>query len=206
MDIPFRLTAILLILGGTVFLIGAAFWLMEFQQQLQKTLPVIIQRRKRWMWIHGWMLPGVVLTAVALFVLRDRMMASGETMWSTLMAVLFLIGVVPVICMLTFRITVMDQAATYFVRTGQMPASFEYLHQWSVALYAVHTVLSYLASFFLGLAAFSGGVFPTCFAWTAVIFGASGTLGFVLMRGGPFAPPILVHVIPLMAGIVLIFV
>lgn len=204
MDIPIRLTAILLILGGTVFLIGAVFWLMEFQQSLEKTLPVIVQRRKRWMWIHGWMLPGVVLTAVALFVLRDRMMASGEIMWSTLMAVLFLIGVVPVICMLTFRITVMDQAAAAFVRTGVMPAGFESLHLWSVSLYAVHMVLSYLACFFLGLAAFEGAVFPTWFAWTAVVFGAFGTLGFILMKGGPFAPPILVHVIPLMAGILLL--
>jgi len=184
MDIPIRLTGILLILGGTIFLIGAAFWLMDFQQSLEKTMPVIVQRRKRWMWIHGWMLPDVVLTAVALFVLRDRMMASGETMWSTLMALLFLIGTVPVICMLTFRITVMDQAATAFVRTGQMPAGFGSLHLWSVSMYAVHMLLSYLASFFLGLAAFSGGLFPVWFAWTAVVFGASGTLGFVLEKGG----------------------
>lgn len=206
MDMLTRLTAILLILGGTVFFIGAAFWRMDFQQSLEKSLPVIVQRRKRWMWIHGWMIPGVILTAVALFVLRDQMQVNGETMWSTLMAVFFLIGTVPVICMLTFRITVMDQAAAAFVRTGVMPAGFDSLHQWSVALYAVHMVLSYLASFFLGLAAFSGGVFPTWFSWTAVVFGALGTLVFVLMKGGPFAPPILVHVIPLMAGIVLLFV
>jgi len=45
-------------------------------------------------------------------------------------------------------------------------------------------VLSYLACFFLGLAAFSGGLFPTWFAWTAVVFGASGTLGFILEKGG----------------------
>lgn len=204
MDAHTRLTAILLILGGTVFTVGAIFWRMYFQQPLEKTLPVIVERRKRWMWIHGWMIPGVVLTAIALFALRDILQASGETIWSTLMAVFFLIGAPLVICMMTFRITVMDQAASSFVRTQVLPESFEWLHQWSVSLYAVHMVLSYLSSVFLGLAALSGGLFPAWFGWTAVVFGALGTFGFVLMRGGPFASPILVHVIPFIAGMLLL--
>jgi len=204
MDALTRLTAILLILGGTVFTIGAGFWRMYFQQSLEKTLPVIVERRKRWMWIHGWMMPGVVLTALALFLLRDVMQASGESTWSTLMAILFLIGTVPIICMMTFRITVMDQAAAAFVQTRIMPESFEWLHQWSVSLYAVHMILSYFAALFLGLAAFSSGLFPPWFAWTAIVFGGGGALGFILMRGGPFSPPILVHVIPFITGILLL--
>lgn len=91
-----------------------------------------------------------------------------------------------------------------YVRTRVLPESFEWLHQWSLALYAVHMVLSYLASLVLGQAVLSGGILPAWFGWVAVVFGGGGCLGFVLMRGGPFSPPVLAHVIPFMAGVLLL--
>lgn len=49
-----------------------------------------------------------------------------------------------------------------------------------------------------------GSVFPAWLGWIGVAVGLIGLVGFIVTRGGPFAPPIIAHSFGLLAGIVLL--
>jgi hypothetical protein len=65
-------------------------------------------------------------------------------------------------------------------------------------------LLSYATFAMLGAAMLRGSLLPAWLGWTGVASGAAGVLGFALMRGGPFGPPIIAHSFGLLVGIVLL--
>ena len=71
-------------------------------------------------------------------------------------------------------------------------------------MYAVHMLLSYTTALLLGLALLATALTPAWLAWTAIVFGAAGILGFATMGGGPFSPPFLAHLIPFLTGVTLL--
>jgi hypothetical protein len=54
---------VVLIAGLTLFLVGAARWRLAYEQPSPQVLHTIHVDRRRRAWIHGWMVPGVLVTA-----------------------------------------------------------------------------------------------------------------------------------------------
>jgi len=49
-----------------------------------------------------------------------------------------------------------------------------------------------------------GSLAPAWLGWFGVVTGCLGVVGFALLRGGPFAPPIMAHSFGLLVGMVLL--
>ena len=73
-----------LVAGLVIFLVGATAWRLDYQRPLQESLPVIHADRRRWAWIHTWMIAGLVVTPAGLAGLvvtldeRDRRCPHGD--------------------------------------------------------------------------------------------------------------------------------
>lgn len=101
-----RWTAWLLIAGGATFMVGAVLWRMAYQAPEAESLPTIGRDHARWMWIHVWMVLGVIMTTVAFAGLRELLCDSGERLFSTLALALYSLGAALGLGWLTFRLTV----------------------------------------------------------------------------------------------------
>ena len=71
---------------------------------------------------------------------------------------------------------------------GHRPLWFEPLRAWSGALFAIYMVLAYLAISAYGKALLATDLAPRWVAWTHLIFGLLGAVGFV-SRIPMFNPP-----------------
>jgi hypothetical protein len=87
---------------------------------------------------------------------------------------------------------------------AEVPAGYEALDRWAGLLMAAHMVTAYTSWAFFGAALVRSGVGPSWLGWSGVVAGAVLALGFVVLRGGPFAPPILAHVYSAVVGVVLL--
>ena len=183
-----RTAAVLLVVGMATFLVGAGGWRLAYEQALPQALAAMGAEPKRILWIHGWMILGVVITTAGLVALQAPLAAAssssppGRTL-ATLVPALFAFGAVLGVGWLTFRLTVLPWAAAETIATGTVPAGYEALHRWSGLMYAVHMVLSYTAALLLGLALLTTTLTPAWLAWTAIVFGAVGILSFATLGG-----------------------
>jgi hypothetical protein len=194
----------LLVSGFVVFAVGAALWRMAYQQPETQALLAVAAEHGRWMWIHGWMVLGVVLTSIAVAALRELLADSGERLFSTLALALYSFGAVLGVAWLAFRLTAYDWAATATAKSGSVPAWFTALNRWSGALYAIHLVLAYLSWVPLGVSLLATGLVPRWLGWSAIGMGSVWTIGFVALGGGPFSPPFWAHVVTFAVGVALL--
>ncbi len=200
-----RLVACLLIGGCLAFLAGAAFWKpKEYQQALPRALAAMAVSAARMRWIQSWMIVGVVTTTLGIVLLARFLGQRGEVVCSTLGATLFALGASSMLVFLAFGLTVRIWAAAECAASGEVPVGYEALDRWAALLYAIHMVTAYSAWALLGTALVRSGAAPAWVGWSGVGAGSAMAVGFVVLRGGPFAPPILVHAYPLMIGISLL--
>lgn len=198
-------TGTLLVAAFAVFLVGAGFWLVrEFERPLAEMLRAVDARRRRWIWIHAWMLAGTLVSMLAVASLVRLLRDDGGGLLATTGLSAFTSGCVAFLVSLVFRMTATPRAAAETVHTGAIPLTYQLRHRLASALYVGHMLLSYAAFSVLGGAILGGSLFPTWLGWTGVAGGVVGLVGFTLMRGGPFAPPILAHTYGLLVGIVLL--
>lgn len=200
-----RTIAALLVAAFVVFLAGAAFWLVrEFEQPLAIRLKAVAMRRRRWMWIHVWMLAGTLVSIVAMASLVSLLRADGDAWLATVALVLFVTGALAFLAALLMGLGVTPGAAAAIVRTGVVPAPYLAVHRVASGLHAGYMMLSYATFVLLGSALLRGSLVPEWVGWVGVAAGASGLVGFPLLRGGPFAPPIIAHSFGLLVGIVML--
>jgi hypothetical protein len=164
----------------------------------------VVAHRRRWLWIHAWMVAGTlvsVLAAASMFrLLRDDRGA----ILATVGLAAFVLGCLVWFVSLAFRLTATPRAASETVRAGAVPPGYRSRHRFASALYVAHMLLSYAAFSLFGGAMLRGSLFPAWLGWTGVASGLVGLAGFVVLHGGPFAPPIIAHSFGLLAGIVLL--
>lgn len=200
-----RSTGTLLVAAFAVFLVGAGFWLVrEFEQPLAEMLRAVEARRRRWIWIHAWMMAGTLVSVVAVASLVRLLRDDGGGLLATTGFAAFASGCVAFLVSIAFRLTATTRAAAETVHTSAVPLAYPSRHRFASALYIGHMLLSYAAFSVLGGAMLGGSLFPTWLGWTGVTGGVVGLVGFTLMRGGPFAPPIIAHSFGLLVGIVLL--
>jgi hypothetical protein len=200
-----RVTAVLLVMAFFVFLIGAGFWLVgEFEQPLAARLRAVAIRRRRWIWIHWWMVAGTIASVAAVTLLVQLLRDDRGALLATAGQVLFATGGLAFLGSLAVGLTGTPVAASVFVRTGEVPPAYLSWHRLGNALYVLHMLLSYATFAFLGAAMLNGSLLPAWLGWFGVALGVVALVGFLLTRGGPFAPPILAHSFGLLVGIVML--
>jgi len=194
-----RTAALLLLIGGIVFLVGA-FWppWEQWYSPLKRSLQVIGEHRTAWYWIHTCFVIGVVLTMlgfVALAAARHRA-GSGSTL-TDITATLYVVGGVFWLVSVAFRVTVQVWAANEVIATGAIPTTYEAWHRFSGVLFMLYMAMAYLACAALGWDVLRTGLVARWAGWFAIAFGLSA--GAVVGRN----VPLMVH-IPLMIIAVLL--
>jgi hypothetical protein len=192
--------------GFVTFLIGAAGWRMAYELPLEESLRVVAEDRRRRRWIHLWMIPATFMTAAGVAGVPLLVRSDGLAVAIALMAaVVYALGAVCWIASLVFRLTVVPWAAERTVTDGRVPEVFPALDAWAGSLYVVHMASAYASFALLGSAVLAHGVLNPWIGWTGVILGLGSLAGFVATHAaGPFNPPILAHLYPLILGIVLL--
>jgi hypothetical protein len=190
-----------LIAGFVTFLVGAAGWRLEYQQEMKEALVVMHADRRRLRWIHWWMVPAMFLTTGGLVGLA---VATGDGVVG-IAAGAFAMGATLWLAHLLFRLSVGEWAAERTATTGVVPEVYEPLARWVGYGHAVHMVSAYVAAALLGIAALDLGLTATWLGWALVGWGVALTVLFLIpaTQGGT-SPPIMAHVATLAVGIALL--
>ena len=183
-----------LVAGLAVFLVGAGAWRLEYQSPPQESLPAIHRDRRRWTWIHVWMVAGVLVTCAGLAGLAVILEEPTARVLAAMAAAVYVSGGICWIASLAFRLTVVRWAAEQAVTVGEAPDGFAAYDRWAGALYCVHMLTAYVASAVLGIAVLVSDALPTWLGWTGVGWGLAFAAGLVATRfAGPFNPPFWAH-------------
>jgi len=194
-----------LISGLVVFLVGAVGWRLDYQRPLDEALPLIHRDRRRWTWIHTWMIAGLVITPAGLVGLTLALEEPTATVLAGMATAVYGVGAVCWIVSLAFRLTVMPWAAERTVTSGKVPDGFAAYERWAGTLYLVHMVTAYVSSAVLGTAALASEALPAWLGWAGVVWGLAFAAGFVATRfAGPFNPPFWAHLYTGAVGLVLL--
>ena len=195
-----RTAALLLLIGGIVFLVGA-FWppWEQWYSPLKRSLEVIGEHRAAWYWIHTCFVIGVVLTMlgfVALAGARNRA-GSGSTL-TDVTAALYVVGGVCWLVSVAFRVTVQVWAANEVIATDAIPATYEAWHRFSGVMFMLYIAMAYLACAGLGWDVLRTGMVSRWAGWFAIAFGLSA--GAVVGRN----VPMMVHIPLLIIAVLLL--
>ena len=194
----------LLIGGFVIFLVGAALWRMDYQSELPEALQAIAKSPGRWRWIHAWMIAGVAVTIIGLAALALVMAASDEPVYGAAGGALFAVGGIVWLVGASWRITWLLRAAVETAETGSIPAGADAWTEWFGALHTTHLLSAYLSWTLIGSAVIASDLAPLWVGWLGIGLGVVGAVGYIVLKGGPFAPPILAHLYTLILGIMLL--
>lgn len=199
------LTGGVLVAGLVIFLVGAVGWRLDYQRPLQESLPVIHTDRRRWAWIHTWMIAALVVTPAGLAGLVVTLDEETAAVLAAMAAAVYVSGAVCWIVSLAFRLTVVPWAAARTVTDGDVPVGFDACDRWAGTLYIVHMLTAYLASAVLGVAVLASDALPTWLGWTGVGWGLAFAAALVATRfAGPFNPPFWAHLYTGTVGVILL--
>ena len=191
--------------GLAIFLVGAAAWRLDYQRPLQESLPVIHRDRRRWAWIHVWMVAGTLVTPAGLAGLAVILEEPTARVLTAMAATAYVSGAVCWIASQVFRLTVVPWAAEHMVSIGDVPGGFAAYDRWAGALYCVHMLTAYVASAVLGIGVLVSEALPMWLGWTGVGWGLAFAAGLVLTRfAGPFNPPFWAHLYTGTVGVFLL--
>ena len=191
--------------GLAIFLVGACAWRLDYQRPPQESLLLVDQDRRRWAWIHTWMVAGTLVTCAGLAGLTMIMDETTATVLAAMAGAVYLAGGVCWIASLAFRLTVMPWAADHTVSVGTVPDGFAPYDRWAGALYCVHMLTAYGASAVLGITVLASDALPTWLGWAGLGWGLTFAAGLVATRfAGPFNPPFWAHLYTGTLGVCLI--
>ena len=200
-----ELVGAVLVAGLGIFLVGAVRWRLEYQRPLPDSLPAIHRDRRRWAWIHVWMMAAMVVSPAGLVGLTVVMEAPTARVLTAMAAAAYVSGAVCWILSLAFRLTVVAWAAEQTVIAGAVPDGFAAHDRWAGALYCVHMLTAYVASAVLGTAVLASDTMPTWLGWTGVGWGLAFAAGLLATRfAGPFNPPFWAHLYTGTVGVYLL--
>jgi hypothetical protein len=194
-----------LVAGLAIFLVGACAWRLDYQRPLQESLPLVHRDRRRWTWIHLWMVAGTLVTCAGMAGLPAITDESSATVLAAMAAAVYVSGGVCWIASQAFRLTVVPWAAEQTVTAGSVPHGFAAYDRWSGVLYCVHMLTAYVASAVLGVAALLTDDWATWLGWAGVGWGLAFAAGLVATRfAGPFNPPFWAHLYTATVGVYLL--
>ncbi len=186
---PARPAAGLLIAGAVIFWSGARIW-------PGMSLPVIAEHRPEHLWTSSTFLLGTVTTLAGLALLRLALQEAGDQFWATLGLLGYLFGAVFFVMHLGFRLTIMPLAAEELGRVGAAPNWYEPWRIWAGLGFGIYHVLAYLALMAYGIALLKTRILPRPAAWLCI--------GFALLAVPWFGPPLLIHMVPWILGVLVL--
>jgi hypothetical protein len=199
------LVGTVLVAGLVTFLVGAAGWRIEYEQPHASSLPLVhADRRRRWAWIHVWMVPALFLTPAGVAAVPLLLDDPVPTALGVVAAVTYGLGAVGWIATLLFRLTVTTWAAERTVEDGAVPATFPPLDAWMGSLHLLHMLSAHVAAVLLGTALLLDGGWPGWLGWGGVSFGVVSLAGFGSRVAFAFHPPFWAHVWTAALGVVLL--
>jgi hypothetical protein len=191
----------LMVAGFVAFMTGAAGWRVAYEQPMERSLPVMHADRGRLRWIHGWMIPGVVLTTSGLAGLAWAV----STPTVAAAAAAYALGAVLWIMALVLRLTVGEWAAEQMVESGSIPEAYPPLARWAGLGHAIHMLLAYATAVPLGWSLSGVGLVPDWLAWAGTIWGSALFVLFLVPRTRSVAaPPFWAHVFTFAVAIALL--
>ena len=199
-----RIVSALLIGGFFVFLTGAIRWNRSYEGPIPQTLSAIASSPGRWRWIHLWMIAGIIVTLLGLGGLTQLFLAAGGHVYSSFGLLLFSIGALAWLVGVVWRLTVLLWTAQEARTIGTISADTGAWVDWFGQLHCLHLSLAYLSWIALAASIFDTGILADWVGWLGVSLGTVGAVGYTVLRGGPFAPPILAHLYTLIIGVALL--
>ncbi len=202
-----RFTAIALIVGCLLFLVGASMPLTDTKGNFIWGLPprewlrVIFAHPTLWQWNNILFISGVVVTILGLILLTMLFRDAGDRAFSQLGLVAFVFGAVLWVIILAFRLSIDPWAAQETARTAVLPDFYVPLTLWTHALLLIYTILAFSALAAYGAAMLSTRMLPHWVGWLTISYSLAG-LGLLAATGD--APPLLHHLLPLLMGILLL--
>jgi hypothetical protein len=195
----------LLCAGLILFMVGAVFWRPSWFEAalLSDQLKSVAAHGTVWSWIHIWMAVGVLATTAGLAVLTELQREAGERLATPIAFTLYLAGALFWWVAMALRLTVQQWASRQALQ-GIVPDVYPSMHRLAGLLYAAHMVLSYLSFVALGTGILRSGLLGRGVGWTGVAGGGALVVGFIALRGGPFAPPFLAHLYTFVLGVSLL--
>ena len=188
---PARPAAGLFIAGAVIFWSGARIW-------PGMSLSVIAQHGPEHLWTSSTFLLATVITLAGMALLRLALQDAGDRFWATLGLLGYLFGAVFFVMHLGFRLTVMPLAAEEFGRVGAAPNWYEPWRIWAGLGFGIYHVLAYLALMAYGIALLKTRILPRA--------AASLSIGFALLAVPWFGPPLLIHMVPWILGVLILTV
>jgi len=196
-DISFRDTcttaAGLLILGATVVWFAAVVW--PGVESVQ-----IARHSAEHVFASTGFLLGALLTLAGFTILNSSLEDAGDRILSRLGVLSLFFGTVCWALHLAFRLTVVISVAQN--DRGVVPEWYPPMRMWTGVMYGLYMPLAYLGIAAFGAALGNIGWIGKGWGRAFVIFGLIATAGF-LARIGIFDPPLVVNVMPYIAGVLL---
>ncbi|MBI3986165.1 MAG: hypothetical protein HY343_04565 [Lentisphaerae bacterium] len=210
-----RLTGLLLIAGAVIFwgVIVAAiiYWIrtgsLPFKDPsgtpAREFYDSITAHPKWWLLVNGCFALGIVLTAIGLTAFQSLLTGAGDSVFSKVAWMSFLIGTTLWLVLFTFNLSMVVWAARETASQGAVPVSSEAWLLWMEQIVILYMLLAYLSIAAYGAALLNTSLLANWMGWISVIVGLAGAAS-ILLRGSGFAIPLLIHIIPFMIGILLL--
>jgi hypothetical protein len=191
----------LLVAGFVAFMSGAVRWRIEYEQPMERALPLMHGDRRRLRWIHWWMVAAMFLTVSGLGGVAWLVADAG----ATAAAIGYAMGAVLWVAALLFRLTVGEWAAEHTVNAGAVPEIYEPFARLAGLGHGVHMVSAYVSAVPLGWSMYGSGLIPAWLAVAGTAWGLAMSSAF-LFPPTRFvaAPPFWAHTFTLSVGIALL--
>ena len=202
-----RCTGSVLILGCVLFQGGASLPVKDstgtyiYGLPPQQWLGVVSLHPTLWWWASVLFLSGTFVTLLGFAQLTMLLRGAGDQAFSSLGLIALVVGAVLWVIVLAFRLSIDFSAAEETARTGVMPTFYVPLREWTDALFAVYTILTFLAALAFGGALVSTRLLPRWLGWTTIVYSLAG-LG--LFAAAHDMPPLFHHLLPIVMGILLL--
>ena len=196
-----RWAGALMVAGLFAFLIGAGLWKpAEFEISVPEGLRVMSRYRGRLQWLTGWMMCGILLSTLGVAALQTTLAQWGQHRSAFTMP--FFIGApLGIAFLVLLRAAILN---TPLEADVELSAGLLRTRQLAGLCYVGHMLLWYAGWVALGRLGLTTQIFPPWYGWLAIVLGTVYFLGFMVMRGGFFAPPFWVHLVPAIGGVVLL--
>ncbi|MGO8948747.1 MAG: hypothetical protein ACLQUY_14065 [Ktedonobacterales bacterium] len=203
-----RFTGITLIVGCFIFLGAAGVMPTDKQGNFITNLPLREQlltvnaHIAQLQWSLSLFITGLIVTILGLAMLTMLLRNAGDRTFSLLALVALVFGGVLMVIFLAFPLGVESLAAQATARTGVIPDYFMALTLWTNVLFAIYTILAFVALAFYGGAVLSTRLLPHWVGWLLIAYSLAGLVVTGTSSGN--VPPFLQHVVPILLGILLL--
>src|SRR5215472_12665601 len=172
-----RLTGALLIVAGTLFVIGAAFPVFGekgnfniYTLPVQEHLQAIAKNTNAWRWGNLFMGSAIVALLAGLSMLTTLLEGANERAFSRLGLVGMLLAAGLWVIFSAFRTIVTVWAAQEMTATGAVPTFYEPLAKFAFALFFIYALVGFLALASYGASVLQVGLLPAWAGWATLLF------------------------------------